>query len=73
MTTPHHSVTSFLDILICSVPETHGLLDIDLESLPGLIPSSPLSNLPSSLFTGQLGGFTRLLRRTRGFSLPRNC
>ena len=34
-TTPHYSVTSFLDILICSPPETHGLLDFAFESLSG--------------------------------------
>lgn len=58
MSTPHHSVTSFRDVLICSISELHGLPDFDLEPLSGLIPSSPLPNLPSSFFSGQLGGLT---------------
>ncbi|KAI3294437.1 hypothetical protein DTO002I6_4606 [Penicillium roqueforti] len=53
-TTPHHSVTSFLDILICSLPESPRRRLSDQSLFPGVYPQSPLFYFCPAFLSGQL-------------------
>ncbi|KAJ5268095.1 hypothetical protein N7524_005554 [Penicillium chrysogenum] len=68
-TTPHHSVTSFLDILICSLPESPRRR-LCVQVIFRVYTLNLHSSTSVQLFQGQLGELTLLSGHTRGFSLP---